>query len=89
MTTLLRIDYDEETKSMVCEFSQLEESIGLLLMGINQIQRNNLTFRAIVSAAFECICKDYPEAFEHLKDHLSKEEITKATIHVTPNPTKS
>lgn len=89
MKTLLRIDYDKETNSLECEFTQSEELIGFLLMGINHLQRKNLNFRAIVSAAFEFICEEHPDAFEHLKECLAKKEITQATIHVTPNPTKS
>jgi hypothetical protein len=89
MKTLLKITTAEDLTYSDVEFDQSEESMGILLMSFGKVMRNNLNFRALICAAFELICKEHPDAFEHLKECLAKKENTQATIHVTPNPTKS
>lgn len=89
MKTLLRIDLDEDNKSLDIELSQNDESIAYLFMALDHLQRQNIIFRAIVSSTFESICKDCPDALEHLKSLLEKKESQQIAFHLTHNPSKS
>ena len=89
MKTLFQIT-QEDDNSLRIEMEQGEESVARIGLGFNKLSSNNITFRALICASFEKICRTTPGTLDHLHDNLKKEDQpSQAAIHVAPNPTKS